>query len=227
MREPEVKLLRIYNNLDIVIKACRLSGVPNSISDEKLIEIIVENDYSSVLEHIVFTFEITCSNAIARELLEHRIASHTAFSTRYKMVEDYVYPFKNEEVRRIIENILNDYKKVQEKKEIKRYMLPFASSYKVIWTINARSLINFLGLRLCARASPEIQILARKILKICRKVLPEIFNRIECRGYNLGVCPENEARPKNCYHPEIPTKKEIKKKWFKMSKSLLEKQIGL
>ncbi len=227
MIEPEVKLLRVYNNLDIVIKACRLSGVPNKISDEKLIEMIVENDYSSVLEHIVFTFEITCSNAIARELLEHRIASHTAFSTRYRDVYDYVFPFENEEIRRIIETVLKDYKEMKEKKEMKRYILPFASSYRVIWTINARSLINFLGLRLCARASPEIQILARKILKICREVLPEIFNRIECRGFNLGVCPENEARPRNCYHPEIPTKKEIKEKWIKNSKSLLETDIKI
>ncbi|RLI18255.1 hypothetical protein DRO49_02465, partial [Candidatus Bathyarchaeota archaeon] len=39
------------------------------ISDgrEVPIEVIVKRDYSSVLEHIVFTFKITCSIAVSRE----------------------------------------------------------------------------------------------------------------------------------------------------------------
>jgi thymidylate synthase ThyX len=44
---------------------------------------IVENDYSSALEHVVFSFEIHgLSKGNALELLEHRIASHTGRSSR-------------------------------------------------------------------------------------------------------------------------------------------------
>jgi len=78
-----------------------------------------------------------------------------------------------------------------------------------ILTINARSLINFFGLRLCVRASPEIREIAEQMLKYCREVAPEIFHFVGCRGVNMGVCPEGKARPDNCpYRSKIPLKEE-------------------
>jgi len=48
------------------------------------------------------------------------------------------------------------------------------------------------------------------------KIYPEIFKDIGCRGYTLGLCPENNARPKDCpYINKIPTKMEVKSKWKK------------
>ena len=80
-----VKLLRVtYNGADLVADACKKTA--DSLKDvdkKKIIEMLVENDYTSAIEHIYFTFEIEMSIAISRELLEHRIASHTARSTRY------------------------------------------------------------------------------------------------------------------------------------------------
>ncbi len=236
----EVKLLRVTENgVELVARSARVSGVPE-MEDEEVVRMIVENDYSSALEHIVFTFDISgISVAISRELLEHRIASHTARSTRYNKESgfEFVNPAKYlpkylpENVReeferefiRAMENARKNYEKLYElvkkanlpdsvAREVSRYALPMATHTHYVWTVNARSLINFLMLRLCVRAAPEMRELASRIREIVVDIYPEIFSGVRCRGYTLGICPENEARPKNCpYRNTIKTKKEIKK----------------
>jgi thymidylate synthase ThyX len=80
-----VKLLRVTEKgINLVAEAARISGVSSIQTAKGIIELITDNDYSSALEHIYFTFDISeISVALSRELLEHRIASHTARSTRY------------------------------------------------------------------------------------------------------------------------------------------------
>ena len=234
-----VKLLHYTKNgVELIANSARVSGIPEHLSDREIVRIIVENDYSSVLEHIVFTFDISeISLALSRELLEHRIASHTARSTRYNLEKEFGYVIpelirKDEELvdlfRKVMEDARQNYIKIYERmlekgyskseaREVARYVLPMATHTHYIWTINARSLINFLGLRLCARAAPEMRELARKIYDIVVKIYPEIFENIGCRGYNLGLCPENEARPANCpYRNKIPAKEQVKAEWQKI-----------
>ncbi len=232
----EVKLLRYTpDGVKLIAESCRVSGIPPNIPDEEVVRMVVENDYSSVLEHIVFTFDISgISVAISRELLEHRIASHTARSTRYHDERNFDYvippPIRNDpEMVEIFKEAMECARKHYEEifdrmvekgygkekaREVARYVLPMATHTHYVWTINARSLINFLGLRLCKRAAPEIRELAQKIYDIVVKVYPEIFENVGCRGYNLGLCPENEARPKDCpYKDRIPLKKDVKGGW--------------
>ncbi len=242
-----VKLLRYTENgVELVARSARVSGVPENLSDEEIIKMIVENDYTSALEHISFTFDISgISIALSRELLEHRIASHTARSTRYNIEKNfnYVIPsiIKNDEellsmfrnamevaremYAKIYDRMIEKGYKKSEAREVARYVLPMAAHTHYIWTINARSLINFLGLRLCKRASPEIRELAQKIYDIVVKIYPEIFENIGCRGYTIGLCPENEARPSDCpFIDKIPVKKDIKRKWMKKLKQKGEKK---
>jgi len=76
-----------------------------------------------------------------------------------------------------------------------RYILPNASYISAYWTINARSLINFINLRVCVRALPEMREFAMEVLKIVRGVYPEIFDKIGCRKHqNGGVCPEKRKK---------------------------------
>ncbi|MHA1663474.1 MAG: FAD-dependent thymidylate synthase [Candidatus Thorarchaeota archaeon] len=217
MKAPKVELLSYYYPKEVMKQVLKISD-----GREVPIEVIVERDYSSVLEHIVFTFKITCSVAISRELLEHRIASHTARSTRYCDESEFniiLPPFQSLGVKsgRNIELIFEDvvsvtrqwYKVLQKLygREVARYVLPLATETQYILTMNARSLINFFGLRLCVRASPEIREIAEQMLKYCRGVAPEIFCFVGCRGVNMGVCPEGKARPDNCpYKNSIPVK---------------------
>ncbi|MBI5254130.1 MAG: FAD-dependent thymidylate synthase, partial [Euryarchaeota archaeon] len=171
-----VKLLKYTKGgVELIAKSARVSGVPENIPDREVVRMIVENDYSSALEHIHFTFDLQdISIALSRELLEHRIASHTARSTRYVEEANFGY-FVPKEFQRnkkalklyneTIEQVANAYRELRNMKitrESARYVLPLAAHTNYIWTANARSLINFLGLRLCVRASPEIRELARQ-----------------------------------------------------------------
>lgn len=190
----------------LVGDAARLSGFPCD-DDKKIINIMVENDYCSIIEHICFTFKISdISRALWMEILEHRIASHTAKSQRYVNYRDVKYydpKFSNPKSRELYDKaVKNCYKTycglvdLGEPMEKARYILPNASYISVYWTINARSLINFINLRVCVRALPEMREFAMEVLKIVRGVYPEIFNKIGCRKYqNGGVCPE---KMKNC-----------------------------
>jgi len=232
----KVKLLRYTpDGVKLIAESCRVSGIPPEILDEEVVRMVVENDYGSVLEHIVFTFDVSeISVALSRELLEHRIASHTARSTRYHDEREFGYvippPIRDDKeivdlFREAMESARESYIKIFERmvekgysrsdaREVARYVLPMATHTHYVWTINARSLINFLGLRLCKRASPEIRELAQKIYDIVVEIYPEIFRNVGCRGYNLGLCPENEARPKDCpYKKLIPLKRDVKGGW--------------
>jgi len=232
----KVELLRYTpDGVKLIAESCRVSGIPPEIPDEEVVRMVVENDYGSVLEHIVFTFDVSeISVALSRELLEHRIASHTARSTRYHDEREFGYvvppPIRDDEeivnlFREAMESARESYIKIFERmvekgysrsdaREVARYVLPMATHTHYVWTINARSLINFLGLRLCKRASPEIRELAQKIYDIVVEIYPEIFRNVGCRGYNLGLCPENEARPKDCpYKKLIPLKRDVKGGW--------------
>jgi len=230
----EVKLLKYTKGgVDLIAHSARVSGVPEDLPDAEIVRMIVENDYSSALEHISFTFDIReISIALSRELLEHRIASHTARSTRYIEEGEFRY-YVPEEFKKdpnalqlykdTMKHVSKAYKELRNMgatRESTRHVLPLGAHTNYIWTVNARSLINFLGLRLCVRAAPEIRELARKLHKLAIDIYPELFKDIGCRGQNLSVCPENEVRDspqgKGCPYKVkgkkayIPTKKEVR-----------------
>jgi thymidylate synthase (FAD) len=224
----KVELLKYtQGGIELIAKSARVSGV-QGLKDREIVRMMVENDYSSVLEHISFTFDISgISIALSRELLEHRIASHTARSTRYQEEKfEYYTPKeieKNEKIKEYYDAVMKELAKVYQdlkrmgiSRESRRYVLPLSTHTHYIWTINARSLINFLGLRLCVRAAPEIKMLAEKIYRIVVGIYPDIFKGVGCRGRNLSVCPENEVRDsqgKDCPFKYIPTMKEVKSQW--------------
>lgn len=229
----EVRLLRYtHDGVNLVAEASKITTDENLGENEKVFEMLINNDYGSALEHIVFTFELrNISIAISRELLEHRIASHTARSTRYCDESSLSYHIPERVLEkydgkgrdlycRIIEEAIKNYTRLYDEllklgyskrdaREVARYALPLARHTTYVWTVNLRSLINFLGLRLCVRSAPEMRELAERIKECVSEVYP-VLKRIGCRGLNLGVCPENEARPKECpYRGLIPTKKEL------------------
>ncbi|MFQ5816262.1 MAG: FAD-dependent thymidylate synthase [Candidatus Hydrothermarchaeaceae archaeon] len=225
----KVRLLRCTENgVELVAKSARVSGVPADMTDEEILRMIVENDYSSALEHISFSFDVSeISVALSRELLEHRIASHTARSTRYQEEIDFGYYIpkeferkpeakaRYEETMRKLAETYAELRGMGVSRESSRYLLPMAAHTNYIWTINARSLINFLGLRLCVRASPEMRELARKVHEIAVEKYPVVFDNIDCRGWNMAVCPENKVRentrPACPYKKKIPTKEGIRR----------------
>ena len=149
--------------------------------------------HGSILEHISFNFFIDgISRACLQELARHRIASLSVKSTRYTLKElKFEQPFI--EINSAIENYIDKERalkylvRVDEplvdaasiealdklrsiltkgiSNDIAKYCLPESYRTQLTWTINMRSLQNFLSLRTDHKALPEIQLLARLIYK--------------------------------------------------------------
>lgn len=70
-----------------------------------------------------------------------------------------------------------------------RFILPNASTTKIVCTFNARSLQNFFAHRCCNRAQWEIREIAEQMLLKCLEVAPNLFKN--CGPSCLfGPCPE-------------------------------------
>ncbi len=152
--------------------------------DQELID-RVGNKYkhASTLEHLVYTFYIQgISRALLQELARHRMASLSVKSTRYTLKElknaepfgdedfeaasKYIVLTGNEMVDRASIKALNELQRVLQagiSNDIAKYCLPECYKTELTWTINARSLQNFLALRSSKSALWEIRKLAYAI----------------------------------------------------------------
>lgn len=72
-----------------------------------------------------------------------------------------------------------------------RYVFPNACETKIVFTMNARTLLHFFNLRSCNRAQWEIRELSDQMLKLVKDIYPNIFASAgpSCIG---GVCPEGK-----------------------------------
>lgn len=148
-----------------------------------------EYGHTSVIEHIVFTFDIQgISRACLQELARHRMASLSVKSTRYTLRElttlktpsescttevlecfrKFVVPVNAPIERHSLKTLKRIRSMMKEGMPIDRakYMLPESYKTSLVWTINFRSLLNFLDLRTNKRALWEIRKLAFKILDL-------------------------------------------------------------
>lgn len=137
----------------------------------------IANGHTSVLEHASATFRIEgISRACLAQLTRHRIASYSVESQRYREVgrgDWYVTPpaLEGDELeayRASMEAAMAAYEDALAhgvRKEDARYLLPMATRTTLVMTINARSLQNFLQLRLAPAAQWEIRELATEMEK--------------------------------------------------------------
>lgn len=72
-----------------------------------------------------------------------------------------------------------------------RYVFPNACETKIVFTMNARTLLHFLRLRSCNRAQWEIRELAIEMVKELKKVSPIIFKNAG-PSCITGPCPEGK-----------------------------------
>lgn len=179
----KVKLLNA-TPLKIAIKAIRRCydscGDDLGKKDLKLLKSIIKNGHTSTIEHIYFTFDIQgISRAALQELARHRIASLSVESTRYTLkklknidtreirYEDYLVETGNPLVDRYSSFALDrtiSCLKDNIKNDLTKYTLPESYKTSLIWTINARSLRNFLELRSSSKALWELRALSIEII---------------------------------------------------------------
>jgi len=164
------------------------SPIPCSISyieecgpkDKALIERIGnKNKHASTLEHLNYSFDIDgISRACLQEVARHRHASMSVKSTRYTLKElkgtldedlSRFYVQTTDEIANEINNFTLAHLRSQLSQglsnDIAKYMLPEAYKTSLVWTINARSLQNFLALRTNKAALWEIRELAYELYK--------------------------------------------------------------
>lgn len=135
-----------------------------------------KNKHSSTLEHLNYSFDIDgISRACLQELARHRHASMSVKSTRYTLKElkegiesyvKYLVPTGNEAIDSQAKEQLESVKELLQagfSNDIVKFALPEAYKTSLVWTVNARSLQNFLKLRTDKAAMWEIRKLAYEI----------------------------------------------------------------
>ena len=143
--------------------------------------------HASTLEHLVYTFNVKgMSRACLQELARHRMASLSVKSTRYTLKElkslDDIVSHKGAEKFCVLtgNKVVDDeivaalmrlqrVVKLGEPNDYVKFVLPEAYKTDLVWTINARSLQNFISLRSSRSALWAIQDLAEGV----REALPK------------------------------------------------------
>lgn len=185
----EVKLLN-FTPLWVCSNAIRTcwqsfeKGDNGGVKDIELIDRVGNKfKHSSTLEHLYYNFYIKgVSRALLQELARHRIASLSVKSTRYTLKElrnesefkagdfvnasRYLVLTNNEFVDNASINALENLRQILNQNtsiDIAKYCLPESYKTELSWSINARSLQNFLSLRSSKAALLEIRNLANLI----------------------------------------------------------------
>src|SRR6059036_3478591 len=166
-------------------------------SDEGLIRFLIRDRHGSPFEHNAFRFHIRCPIFVAREWFRHRIGSFNEFSMRYARATDDFYVPEPEDVRtqvgkpgaysfepvsaEVAETARNELRAVYEAayaayerlvelgvaRELARCVMPVGTYTEFYWTVNARSLMNFVSLRAAETAQREI----RRYAEACERFL--------------------------------------------------------
>jgi len=155
----------------------------NEESDRNLIRHLLREGHMTPFETIVFTFDVKCPIFVARQWMRHRIGSFNEESLRYCVAErDYFIPHGLNQQQLAFWKMYNDeqfdrYNLLTQTmpKEQARSILPLGTYTKFYWTVNGRSLMNFLKLRLDKGAQAEIREYAKVILDMAKVVAPVSF----------------------------------------------------
>ncbi len=168
-------------------------------SDEGLIRFLMRDRHGTPFEHNAFRFHIRAPIFVAREWMRHRVGSFNEFSMRYARATDdfYVpepedvrtqvgkpgaYSFDpvspelaettREELRKVYEHAYSTYERLVElgvARELARSVMPVGAYTEFYWTLNARSLMNFVSLRAAETAQREI----RRYAEACERFFAE------------------------------------------------------
>lgn len=169
-------------------------------ADRKLIGYMLQHDHGSPFESAVLKFHVSCPILVMRQWIRHRIASYNEISFRYTEAPDEFYvpatfraPSKTNlqgsveaphqinhaQCREIVERAsFKSYADYQEllalgvAKEMARMVLPVNIYTQFYWTVNARSLMNFLSLRCEGHAQAETREYANALAPIFRESMP-------------------------------------------------------
>jgi thymidylate synthase (FAD) len=181
-------------------------------SDAGLIRFLMRDRHGTPFEHNAFRFHVRCPIFVAREWFRHRVGSFNEFSMRYARATDefYVpapedvrsqvgkpgaYSFEpvsdelaettREELRAVYENAYATYERLVEQgvaRELARAALPVGAYTEFFWTVNARSLMNFVSLRAAETAQREIRRYADAVERFLEERMPITYEAFVAGG---------------------------------------------
>lgn len=171
-------------------------------ADCGLIRYLVRQRHGTPFEQVVFSFRVRVPIGVAREWLRHRIASPNEESSRYVKLRPDFYVPEISDVRtqtgkpghytfvtvdpklaqEFIDDLARQYAASYEfyehwlkqgiARELVRNALPLGILTEFVWTINLRSLTNFLSLRTDPTALLEIRREAEEIETLIADIVP-------------------------------------------------------
>lgn len=170
--------------------------------DDGLIRFLMRERHASPFEHNLFRFHVRCPIAVAREWMRHRWSSFNEHSLRYSQAIDEFYvpepgqvrtqvgrpgayrfePIDPEAALRVQElmrkhhqeswNLYQELLEAGVARELARYVLPVALYTEFYWSVNARSLMNFVMLRNAEAAMWEIRQYAAAVEEFLAALMP-------------------------------------------------------
>jgi thymidylate synthase (FAD) len=170
--------------------------------EEGLIRFLMRERHGTPFEHNSFRFHVKCPIFVAREWMRHRTNSFNEWSGRYSKLEPEFYLPASEDVRTqvgkpgayrfdpvdpalaeetrqaqqaVYDQAYATYVQLLERgvaKEIARNVLPVAIYTQFYWTVNARSMMNFLSLRNAETAQREIRRYAEAVERFFAGAMP-------------------------------------------------------
>jgi thymidylate synthase (FAD) len=168
--------------------------------DAKLIRYLLKHDHGTPFEHNAFTFYVKAPVFVERQWLRHRIGSFNEISGRYTEYEPEFYvpaharsqaksnrqgsvaaeddaldSTLDAAVRSTIEHAFGQYRQLLADgvaRELARIVLPLNLFTEWYWTVNARSLMNFLRLRTQEDAQLEIRQYANAVETLWSERMP-------------------------------------------------------
>src|SRR5436190_4281009 len=181
-------------------------------SDVGLIKFLMRERHASPFEHSVFRFHVRCPIFVAREWFRHRWGSFNEFSMRYAKATDEFYVPEPEDVRsqvgkpgaytfetvdpelaaetrdsmrEVYEQAFATYERLVEAgvaREVARSVLPVGAYTEFYWTVNARSLMNFVSLRASETAQREIRRYAEALERFLEQQMPVTYAAFVASG---------------------------------------------
>ena len=181
-------------------------------ADAGLIRFLMRDRHGTPFEHNAFRFHVRCPIFVAREWFRHRVGSFNEFSMRYARATDdfYVpepddvrsqvgkpgaYSFEpvsdelaettREELRAVYEQAYATYERLVElgvARELARAALPVGAYTEFFWTVNARSLMNFVSLRAAESAQREIRRYADAVERFFEERMPITYEAFVAGG---------------------------------------------
>ena len=199
----------IQGAMDLTMKT--RATFEKSVSTTSL-KFLIEAGHTSILEHVCYTFVLeNVSRSFLAQITRHRMGSFTSASQHYTdyrdmpMVVSKTHRAEFEESLYFLgdsdyaltafEVAARDYVQMIDigvPIEEARQVLPNAAAVTIMWTVNARSLLNFFEQRLCKRNVEEMQIVAQKVWLAVHNHWPEFAELCGPYCFPSGQCNQGK-----------------------------------